>query len=412
MRTMTAGAANTPKTPKEPLSLSTLWDAVVRAKRAMTAPTPLDTTLAAIFLVLVGLGSVMLLSASSVMADHDHGDLYYYFRSHMRNLAVSLALVVLLWRIPYQFWLRFAPAVILVALLMLIAVLVPWFSQEAHGSGRWLKLPFVKIQPSELAKLALAIYLARYYAALGDLRDRITHAVFAPFLLAVLFGGLVYLEVDLGGPLVILAVVVCMLIAGGARPLHMSVFSIFIPVVWYSLPYFKHRMDRIVGWMDPWLVAKGPGFPIIHSFYAFGTGGTTGAGLGQSLQKQYFLPEAHTDYIFSIVGEELGLVGVAGVCLLFFLLAYRGVHIALSAKTLGGGLLAAGMVMCVAIPALIAMMVALSIVPAKGLPLPFFGHGGTSLLVSCATVGILLNISGQTLAAASRRKARGAVEAS
>jgi cell division protein FtsW len=288
----------------------------------------------------------------------------------------------------------------LAAILALLAVLHPAFSKQILGSGRWLKhIPF---QPSEAAKLAAVIILAKYFTKIGDLKTRFWYGFAVPCLVIVLFGGLIILERDLGGALVVLGVVVCLMISAGVKFLHMATFAAFTPAVWFLISFYKHRVSRILGWDNPWLYPRNEGYSIIHSFYAFAGGGLTGTGIGQGQQKMFFLPMVHTDYIFSILGEELGLIGVIAVCALFILLASRGLSIAMAARTPGGYHLAVGAMLTILVPAIINMMVALSIIPSKGLPLPFFSYGGSSMVVSLASVGILLNIAGQSLAADER----------
>jgi cell division protein FtsW len=355
---------------------------------------PVDTWLLILVLALVGLGSVIVFSASFARGEVKYDDPFFYFSAHMRNLAVGLAIMLILSQIPYQLWLKISPAIGAAVVVLLLAALHPSFARKTLGSARWLKhIPF---QPSEAAKLAVVILLASYFARVGDLKSRFWYGFAVPCLLIVLYGGLIVLERDLGGALVVMGVVVCLMIAAGVRLPHMCCFAVFGPAVWLLITYYKHRVSRLLGWDDPWLYPSGEGYSVIHSFYAFANGGLTGASIGQSQEKMFFLPMAHTDYIFSILGEELGFIGVVATCLMFLLLAARGFSIALSTK--GGGYhLAVGAVLVVLLPAIINMMVALSIIPAKGLPLPFFSYGGSSLVVSLAAMGVLLNISGQAL---------------
>ena len=364
--------------------------------RARFSRVPLDTWLLILILALTGLGAVVLFSASFARGEHKFGNPFHYFSAHLKNLGVGLLVMLVVSRIPYQFWLRWSIPVGSMAVILLVLVLHPKLSVTSYGSGRWLKhFPF---QPSELAKLACVILLADYFGRIGPEVKRFWQGFAVPCLLIVLFGGLIVYERDLGGALVVLGVVVCLMISAGVRPTHLACLGVLSPAFVYFVWHFKHRVGRLLAWDNPWLYPTKEGYSVIHSFYAFAGGGLTGANIGQGQQKLFFLPMAHTDYIFSILGEELGFVGVVSTCVLFLLLAVRGFTAAAASKSGGGYLLAVGAVLCVVIPALINMMVALSIVPAKGLPLPFFSYGGTSLVVSLAAMGLLLNVSGQALA--------------
>ena len=359
------------------------------------ARTPIDTWLLLLIMALAGLGSVVLFSASFARGELYFQNPFFYFSAHLRNLLVGGLFMLLLSQVPYQILLRLSFWIAVATVGLLLAVLHPALLQKNLGSGRWLK--HVPFQPSEAAKIAAVIILARYFTRIGDLKTRFSYGFMVPFLVIVLFGGLIVLERDLGGALVVFGVVFCLMIAAGVKAKHLFTFAAFGPAVYFLITFYKHRISRILGWDNPWLYPMTEGYSIIHSFYAFASGGVAGTGIGQGQQKMFFLPMAHTDYIFSILGEELGLGGVVGVSLLFILLAARGFSIAMAARTQGGYFLAVGMVLIIMVPAIINMMVALSIIPAKGLPLPFFSYGGSSIVVSLASLGILLNIAGQSL---------------
>jgi cell division protein FtsW len=366
--------------------------ASIMAKRV-----PFDTWLLLIVLALAGLGSVVLYSNSFAIAETEYKDPYYFFNGHMFNLKVALLAMLLLSQAPYQLLLKLGPVIAAAVVVMLLLVLHPAFAREAKGAARWLR--GVPIQPSETAKLAVVILMAGYYARIGRLRWKFGWGFLVPCLLVFLYGGLIAKQKDLGGPLVILGVVALMMVASGVRWRHLACLSVFAVPVWLLISYFEHRLDRVVAWNDPWGHASNEAFSIIQSFYAFGSGGIWGVGIGQGMQKLFFMPLPHSDYIFSGLAEELGLVGVVATVLLFFLLALRGFSIAAAARDKGGYYLAAGATLTILVPMMINVMVALSIIPAKGLPLPFVSYGGTSLVVSMSAVGILLNISGQTLKA-------------
>jgi cell division protein FtsW len=350
----------------------------------------------AIFLLLLGLGATSLLSASFVMAEFDKNDPYFFFRQQLLHLLVSLLVLLIIYFIPYWVLIRTAWLFAFLAVLVLIAMLVvPGFSKEVHKANRWMA--FISFQPAEAAKLAVVILLARYFSYYKGLINKIGYGFIVPLFVMLTFGILIIAERDLGGALVIGIIVAIMMVIGGTRIYHLILLSPLIPLVYVLIHSFNYRSDRITAWRNPWIDPLNTGYNIIHSFYAFASGGVRGVGPGQSQQKMFFLPETHTDYIFAIIGEELGLIGVIIVSLLFLALAYRGFMIARVAKTLSGFYLAIGMTLCIFVPAYINMFVALSIIPAKGLPLPFFSYGGSSLLVSCTAMGILLGIYTQSL---------------
>ena len=328
----TSARANRPKAPAAPkgglsgVSLSKiltadLWSAGDKLWKGDWLRLPFDTWLLLIILALAGLGSVVLFSASFARAELYHGDPFFYFSIHMRNLAVGLALMAVLSRVPYQIVLRLSPLAAGLVVLLLIAVLHPGLSKSSLGSGRWLR--HVPFQPSEAAKVAAVLLLSDYFVRIGELKNRFWYGFAAPCLVIVLFGGLIVLEKDLGGALVVFGVVVSLMVASGVRPRHLVCFLAFAPAIWFLIGYYKHRVSRILGWDNPWLYPTKEGYSVINSFYAFANGGLSGAAIGQGQQQHFFLPMAHTDYILSILGEERGFFGVSATCLLVFLLAVR-----------------------------------------------------------------------------------------
>jgi cell division protein FtsW len=274
-------------------------------------------------------------------------------------------------------------------------MLFPGVARESKGASRWLVL--IPFQPSEAAKLVVVIILARYFSHYGVLIEKMNYGLVGPILIMLVFSGLVLAEKDLGGAIVIGIIVLLMMIAVGVRLWHMALSSPLALVVYKLIKAFSYRSSRITAWLNPWQDPSDSGYNIIHSFYAFANGGVTGVGPGQGQQKMFFLPEPHTDYIFAIIGEEHGLVGVIIISFLFLIFCGRGLMTARSAKSLSGYYLALGMTLCVAVPAFINMAVALSLLPAKGLPLPFFSYGGSSLVVSCVAVGIIMAVYHQSL---------------
>ncbi|MDR1487557.1 MAG: putative lipid II flippase FtsW [Deltaproteobacteria bacterium] len=359
---------------------------------------PLDTLLLTIIIMLMGLGVTTLLSASFSLAEVTYQTPYYYFFSQLKHLGLGCVMMLILSQIPYNFFVRFSELLGIFALLLLVLILVPGMAREVKGAGRWMIL--VPFQPSEATKLAVVVFLARYFSMNKDSIHKFWYGFVVPSLVMVLACGLIVLEKDLGGAIVVFVIVTLMMLAAGVRLWNFAFFISLVPLVMVLINIYKHRISRVISWLDPWSAPQAGGFSIIHSFYAFANGGLFGAGPGEGQQKMFFLPEVHTDYIFSILGEELGLVGVIATCLLFLGLAYRGFMIARAAKNLSGFHTAIGMTLTILVPACINMCVAVSLIPAKGLPLPFFSYGGSSLIVSCTAIGILLNVSAQSQSAA------------
>jgi cell division protein FtsW len=276
-------------------------------------------------------------------------------------------------------------------ILILVPLLVPY---EESQTNRWS--PLLVFQPSELVKLVVVCLLAKYYSYCGDKVKGYVQGVIAPILIGGVFCYLIHKGVDLGGAAVVGMIVAMLMFSSGARKSHLMSLLLFVPVVMKAVGSYVYRSDRIIAWQDPWPYASGIGMQIVQSYYAFANGGIFGVGPGKGQQKLFFLPEASTDYIFSIVGEEFGLIGVFFVSSLFLALLWRGFMIARAARTISGYYIALGMTLCVVFPAFFNMLVALSIIPAKGLPLPFFSFGGTSMMVSSLAVGVVLGVHSQS----------------
>lgn len=360
-------------------------------------PLNFDWMLFILILVLSGLGLVMLLSASSIMAEQRFGDALFFFRPQVRSMIMGFLLMLVLARVPYQFWQRFAYPILFTGIAGLILVLLPGIGHEAGGANRWFRLPGISVQPSELAKLSIVIYLAASLSKKGEKSGTFFYG-FLPHLLILGFSvGLILLEPDLGTAVCVVVITFAMMFVAGTKVWHMALLGLAAaPLMYYQIANYSFRVKRIAAFLNPWEDPQGSGYHIIHSFYAFATGGMWGQGPGASQQKLFFLPEPHTDFIFSVLAEEVGLVGVAVVSLLFLLLVIRGLSIAKTARDYFGIYLALGCTMIVGMPAFFNMCVVTALLPTKGLPLPFFSYGGTNLLVCFAAMGLLMNVAGQS----------------
>jgi cell division protein FtsW len=356
----------------------------------------LDPILLLSTLILVGFGVVMVYSASFAVADQRLGDPYHFLKKQAIAAGLGIVLLLLAARMNYHLWQTLSLPLLLASLVLLGVLIVPGMRHEIGGSSRWLKLASFSFQPSELAKLALVIYLAR---SLTRKEGRVKEFTvgFLPHLiiLGVMFL-LVLRQPDFGAGILFAALVFIMLFAGGTRLVFLAgTLGAVVPVLVYLACRADYRWERMVAFWNPWKDPGRSGFQIIQSFLAFGAGKVFGVGLGEGRQKLFYLPEGHTDFIFSVIGEELGLVGVSILIALFALLVIRGFQACYRARDLFGTYLALGITVLIAIQALLNMGVVTGLLPTKGSTLPFISYGGTSLMVNLMAVGILLNIHSQ-----------------
>lgn len=356
-----------------------------------------DYVLVGVVLLLLGIGLVMVFSSSSVVAGERHDDPFYFLKRQAIFAALGLVGMAIASKVPYTVWRRWAGPIFILNLVLLVLVIIPGVGTTAADgeARRWLELGPLSFQPSEFAKLATIVFLARW---LADNRQppltSFKSGLLPKLAVLVLVFGLIMMEPDLGTALAIGGTFIVVLIVAGARLWHLSLLALpAVAAVAILIREAPYRMRRITSFLDPFADPQDSGFHIIQSLYALGTGGPFGVGLGNSRQKFFYLPELHTDFIFAILGEELGLLGGAVVILLFMLLAWRGFMIAATAPDGFACLLAAGLTAMIIVQAVINIGVVTSSMPITGLPLPFVSYGGTSLLFSLTGVGILLNIS-------------------
>jgi cell division protein FtsW len=345
-----------------------------------------------VVLALVGIGIVMVYSTSAILAGERYQDPYYFLKRQILYAGIGFALMILMMFFPYEGLKRFAYPIFILSLLLLIAVLIPGIGHRAGGSMRWLKIQSFSFQPSEFAKLGLVIFLAYFFTK----KEEKVRSFFFGFLPVVFFTGFVIIlvakEPDFGTALFLTMMVFLFLFVGGARVIHMvGALLLASPIVYFVL--MRNRYDRLISFFQPWEDPTGKSFQIVQSFLSFGSGGLFGLGLGEGRQKLFFLPAPHTDFIFSIIGEELGLIGAMVVVLLFFILAMRGIHIGFSLEEQFGAYLGWGITLMISLQALVNMGVVLGLLPTKGLTLPFISYGGTSLVTNLVGVGILLRLS-------------------
>jgi len=358
-------------------------------------------------LVLVSIGVVMVYSASAILAADRFGDPHYFLKRQLFWALLGLGGLWAALAVDYRVLERVALPLLGVAALLLVLVLVPAFGQAINGTRRWLRLGGVSFQPVELAKLAFVIYLARFLGRRGEAVQGFWGGAVPP---AVIGGGLAALvlrQPDLGNSLTLLALAFTLLFLAGARPRHLLLLAApalpLLAVAVYLAPY---RWRRILAFLNPESDPRGSGFQIIQSFLAIGSGGLLGRGLGGSKQKLFYLPEPHTDFVFAVIAEELGLIGGVTVVALFMVLIWRGLRAGLRAPDRFGAYLALGLTTMLATEALVNLGVVTGSLPTKGLPLPFVSFGGSALFMTLLSTGILLNISQHGASdATSRRRA-------
>ncbi|MDD3748929.1 MAG: stage V sporulation protein E [Bacillota bacterium] len=367
---------------------------VVTRKRKSGASYPPDIVIFLITLTLLSIGVVMVFSASSVTARATYGDTYYFLKRQLAWAAIGVFAMIVTMQIDYDSWRKLAWPVLIVALLLLLVVLVPGFGTAIRGSRRWLDIGPLTFQPSEVAKLAMVLFMASFLSNRIGKMHLFTRGLLPPLIIVGIVFGLIVLEPDFGTAGTVLAVSFVMMFAAGASILHLaSLAALGLPALGAMAIAAPYRARRFLAFLDPWEDPLGSGFHIIQSLLALGSGGLFGVGLGRSRQKFLYLPMQHTDFIFAIIGEELGFVGAAFVLILYFLFAWRGLRIAIATEDPFGKLLAVGITTMIVSQAIINIGVVSGALPITGITLPLISSGGSSLVTTLAAIGVLLNIS-------------------
>jgi len=366
-----------------------------------------DQTLVAVVGALVALGVVMVYSASIAMPDNPKFAAYsstHFLQRHVLSLAIAFVVALAAVQVPISFWEKHAPVVFLIALMLLVVVLVPFIGKVVNFSRRWIPLGVMNFQPSELAKLAIALYAANYMVRRMDARENFFRAV-TPMVVAVAFVGVLLLkQPDMGAFIVIATIAMGILFLGGVNARMFFLIALVIIITFALIIAFDDlRRERILAYLDPWnpKYAQGKGYQLTHSLIAMGRGQFFGQGLGSSVEKLHYLPEAHTDFLLAVVGEELGFVGVATVIGLFFWLTRRIFHIGRQAIALDrvfAGLLCQGIGIWVGFQAFINMGVNLGVLPTKGLTLPLMSFGGSAILMNLIALALVIRVDVETRA--------------
>ncbi|MCA1028375.1 MULTISPECIES: stage V sporulation protein E [Cytobacillus] len=353
-----------------------------------------DMILIIVTLMLLAVGLTMVYSASAIWADYKFDDAFFFAKRQLLFAVVGLVAMFFLMNVDYWTWRTWAKVIIIVCFVLLLLVLIPGIGNVRNGSRSWIGVGAFSIQPSEFMKLAMIAFLAKFLSEKQKLITSFKKGLVPSLGLVFLAFGLIMLQPDLGTGTVMVGTCIVMIFVSGARIKHFAFLGLigiggFVALV-LSAPY---RIKRITSFLDPWEDPLGSGFQIIQSLYAIGPGGLFGLGLGESRQKFFYLPEPQTDFIFAILSEELGFIGGTFVILLFALLLWRGIRVALGAPDLYGSFLAVGIIAMVAIQVMINIGVVTGLMPVTGITLPFLSYGGSSLTLMLMAIGVLLNIS-------------------
>lgn len=345
-------------------------------------------------LFLVGIGIVMVYSASSAMALKKFDSEFFFLRKQALFALAGVVVLVFCSRIPYRLYHSLAYPILATGILLLIAIHISGLGHSAGGSARWLRFGGLSFQPSEFARFAMIVYLAYSLSRKDDLLKDF-YVGFLPHIIVLgVITALIFMQPDFGSVVIIAMVTYLMMFVGGVRLTHMAIsLAVFLPVLYFFMTGAEYRLRRLMSFLDPWQYPADEGYQIIHSLMAFGTGGIWGTGIGKGYQKLFYLPEPHTDFIFSVIGEELGLVGITIILLLFAIILWQGMRIARNADDPFGVFLATGLTISILLQVCVNMGVSLGLLPTKGLTLPFLSYGGTSLLINMASIGILMNIA-------------------
>ena len=353
-----------------------------------------DLWLFGVAVVLLSIGVVMVYSASAIVAADRFRDPYFFLKKQLFWALLGAACLWLAIRVDYRRLAGWVLPLLVVAAALLVLVLIPPIGQAINGTRRWIRVGPVSFQPVELAKLALVVYLAAFLAKRRDTLAEFRQGLLPPLAVAGLLAALVLAQPDLGNCLTLIALTFALLFLAGGRVAHLGlILAGALPLVAIAIWAAPYRLRRITTFVDPWADPRGSGFQIIQSWLALGNGGVLGQGIGASKQKLFYLPESHTDFIFAVIGEELGFVGAATVVALFVILVWRGLRIGLRAPDPFGAYLALGITVLIATQTLVNLGVVTGLLPTKGLPLPFISFGGSALLVTMLSTGVLLNIS-------------------
>ncbi|MGI6113954.1 MAG: stage V sporulation protein E [Mahellales bacterium] len=348
-------------------------------------------------ILLVSIGIVMIFSASYYYAFHRFGDYYYFFKRQLGWAGVGLVVMIFTMNFDYWRWEKYGKPLLLVSFIMLAALFIPGLGIETNDAVRWLGVGSFRIQPSEVAKLSLIIYMAASMAKKKGAMATFTRGVLPYLIILIGLFGLIIKQPNLSTAGIIVMLGFILMFVGGTRLLHL--FGLIVlggAGAAYFITSAEYRLERFLSFTNPWNDPLDTGYQVIQSLYSLGSGGLFGTGLANSMQKYLYIPEPQTDFIFAIIGEELGFIGSVTVIILFMVLIWRGIKIAITAPDSFACFVATGITSMIALQVILNIAVVTSSIPPTGVPLPFITYGGSSLLITMASIGILLNISRYT----------------
>ncbi len=356
--------------------------------------TNFDYTLLLATILLVALGLTIVYSATGIMGRERFNDGFLFLKKEMIALVIGIITLLIAKNVPIEWIKKSVYPIFGISLILLVLVMIPGVGVRIAGAQRWLRFGPISIQPSEIAKLALLLFVAY---SLSKKQEKI-HVFLVGFMPPMMISGLLLVLVlagkDLGNAVVMGLTLFMMMYVGGTKKSYLAWEALLaLPAFYYLVAGEAYRRQRILAFLNPWDYEKGAGFQIIQSYLAFYSGGLFGQGLGEGKQKLFYLPEAHTDFIFSVIGEELGLAGTFVIVVLFGVWIYRAFHIAWNAKDIFSSYLALGIATLFGFQVVFNIAVVMGLLPTKGLALPFLSYGGTALITSLTCVGLLLNIS-------------------
>ncbi len=362
----------------------------------------LDAELLTVVLLLLGFGLIMMTSASVATGERLFGDASYFMSRQLMFVGIGIVAALIVFQVPMRFWQNLGVALLPIIVLLLVAVLIPGIGKQVNGSRRWISLGFASLQVSEVAKLIIFMYLAGYMVRHGDkIKNSSSYKpLMMPLLVLGCFGALLLLEPDFGTVVVVFATGLAMLFLGGVKLSRLALLLSGTILVMIPLLMMGYRGRRFISFLDPWKDSTGTGYQVTNALMAIGDGGWFGSGLGGSVQKQLYLPEAHNDFIFAVLADEFGFVGIAITLLLFAWLVRRAFAIGFNAdrkKQYFGAYVAYAIGFWMGFQALFHIGVNLAVLPPKGLTLPFMSYGGSSLLITIIAMAILMRIHRETV---------------
>ena len=346
----------------------------------------------AVTFMLLMFGLVMVYSSSAIYASETFGDSLFFLKRHLIALGIGFIFSFLIMRLNCDYIRKYSKKILFFAIFLLILVNIPGIGKTVGGAKRWINLGQISFQPSEIAKFAILIYLADFIYRKNNWIKDFFHGYLPPLTILGFTTLLILFEPDLGTAITIVVIGILILFVSGARLSHlMATILLSLPVLYFLIFNVPYRKRRLLVFLNPWMDKMGSGFQIVQSFLALGSGGLFGVGLGQSRQKLFFLPASHTDFIFSIIGEELGFIGTLLLVALFFVLIWQGMRAAFKVKDVFRKNLIFGIIFMIGFEVIVNIGVAIGLLPTKGLPLPFVSYGGTSLVMHMIAIGLLLN---------------------